>query len=120
MTFASAIYLTGVDRMIYEGAHDCPEIIDCSEVVKHGGRVKGGIIHEKELLMDYYHYGKSPSAPHSEHGKHGTPSDIEIRVSIRSSKLPSIELFTLRNVKPADYRLVLVAIPRDSDPSTGK
>ena len=97
--------------MIYEGSHECPEVIDCSEVVSKGGRVKGGIIHQKELVMDYYRYGKSYSQ--DEKGKQGVPEDIEIRVSVRSSKLPSIELFTLRNVRPADYRLVLVAIPED-------
>lgn len=98
--------------MIYEGSHECPEFIDCSEIVRQGGRVKAGIIHEKELLMDYYHYGKGPA----QKGKQHVPDDIEIRVSIRSSKLPSIEIFTLRNVKPADYRLVLVALPRAADP----
>jgi len=106
--------------MIYEGAHDSPEFIDCNEVVKHGGRVKAGIIHAQELSMDYYHYGKGPSAPHSGQDKHGTPDEIEIRVSIRSSKLPSIELFTLRNIRPADYRLILVAIPRNSDTPSKK
>jgi hypothetical protein len=104
--------------MIYEGSHECPEVIDCSEVVSKGGRVKGGIIHQKELVMDYYRYGKSHS--HDEKGKHGIHDDIEIRVSVRSSKLPSIELFTLRNVRPADYRLVLVAIPEDRNNTGSK
>jgi hypothetical protein len=106
--------------MIYEGSHECPEFIDCSEVVKHGGRVKAGIIHEKELHMDYYRYEKGPSASRSAHSKDDVPDDIEIRVSIRSSKLPSIELFTLRNVRPADYRLVLVAVPREKDSPINK
>jgi len=75
--------------MIYEGLHDVPEHIDCSEVVKSGGRVKGGLIARNEL----------------EDGE-------EIRVSIRSSKYPSVEVFTIRNVSPGDYRLVLAVIPR--------
>jgi len=103
--------------MIYEGSHECPEVIDCSEVVSKGGRVKGGIIHQKELVMDYYRYGRGHLQP--EKGKHSLPEDIEIRVSVRSSKLPSIELFTMRNVRPSDYRLVLVAIPEDRN-STGR
>ena len=60
-----------------------------AEVIRMGGRVKAGIIAKTEL-----------------------EEDEEIRVSIRSSRLPSIELFTLRNVEPADYHLMLVAIPR--------
>jgi len=78
--------------MLYEGTHDVPEKIDCSEVVKLGGRVKGGLIARREL----------------ENGE-------EIRVSIRSSLYPSVELFTIRNVNPGDYRLVLVVIPRGKD-----
>ena len=57
-----------------------------------GGRVKAGIVAKREL-----------------------EGDEEIRVSIRSSKYPSIEVFTLRNIEPADYRLVLVAIPREKE-----
>lgn len=75
--------------MLYEGTNEVPEKIDCSEVVKLGGRVKGGIIARREL----------------ENGE-------EIRVSIRSSLYPSVELFTIRNVTPGDYRLVLVVMPR--------
>ena len=63
-----------------------------AEVIRMGGRVKAGIIAKTEL-----------------------EEDEEIRVSIRSSRLPSIELFTLRNVEPADYHLMLVAIPRKMD-----
>jgi len=76
--------------MLYEGNHEYPDQIDCSDVIRMGGRVKAGIIAKTEL-----------------------EGDEEIRVSIRSSKYPSIEVFTLRNVEPADYRLVLVAIPRN-------
>ena len=37
----------------------------------------------------------------------------EIRVSIRPPKfLGSTELFTLRHLEPADYHLILIAIPR--------
>jgi len=76
--------------MRYEGNHECPEQINCSEVIQMGGRVKAGIISKTEL-----------------------EEDEEIRVSIRSTKYPSIEVFTLRNVEPADYHLILVAIPRN-------
>jgi hypothetical protein len=78
--------------MIYEGLHNVPEHIDCAEVVCSGGRVKGGIIARNEL----------------EDGE-------EIRVSIRSSKYPSVEVFTIRNVTPGDYRLVLAVIPRSRE-----
>jgi hypothetical protein len=105
--------------MIYEGIHECPEFIDCSEIVKQGGRIKAGIIHEKEMLMEYYHYGKD-TPELSEEEKKEALGDIEIRVSIRSSKLPSIELFTIRNIIPADYRLVLVAIPRAEETPVAK
>ena len=102
--------------MIYEGNHDCPEVIDCEEVLRMGGRVKAGIVDERELLIDYYQYGRAtPILVHEQKSK--VTGDVEIRVSIRSSKLPSIELFTLRNVKPADYKLILVAIPRGKDKS---
>ena len=60
-----------------------------SEVIRVGGGVKRGIIAKTEL-----------------------EGDEEIRVSIRSSRFPSIELFTLRNIEPADYHLILIAIPR--------
>ena len=78
--------------MLYEGNHEHPRHIDCSDVIRMGGRVKAGIIAKREL-----------------------EGDEEIRVSIRSSKYPSIEVFTLRNIEPADYRLVLVAIPREKE-----
>ena len=102
--------------MIYEGNHECPEIIDCADIVQMGGRVKGGAIEEQELRPDFYRYSRETSAGEGQI----TNEELEIRVSIRSSKLPSIELFTLRNVKPASYRLVLVAIPRENEKSTGK
>ena len=75
--------------MLYEGNHGYPQQIDCSEVIRMGGRVKAGIISKTEL-----------------------EADEEIRVSIRSTKFPSVEVFTLRNVEPADYHIILVAIPR--------
>ena len=61
-----------------------------SEVVQMGGRVKAGIIAKTEL-----------------------EGDEEIRISIRSSRSPSIEVFTLRHLEPADYHLILLAIPRN-------
>ena len=76
--------------MLYEGNHECPEQIDCSEVIRKGGRVKAGIVSRTEL-----------------------GGDEDIRVAIRSTRLPSIEVFTLRNIEPADYHLILVAIPRE-------
>ena len=76
--------------MLYEGNHECPEQIDCSEVIRAGGRVKAGIVSKAEL-----------------------EDDEEIRVSVRSTKFPSVEVFTLRDVEPADYRIILVAIPRN-------
>jgi hypothetical protein len=40
----------------------------------------------------------------------------EIRVSIRPPMfLGSTELFTLRNLEPGDYHLILVAIPRKNE-----
>lgn len=105
--------------MIYEGTHECPEFIDCAEIVDMGGRIKAGIIHEKEMLMEYYHYGQD-TPELSEEEKKKAIGDIEIRVSIRSSKLPSIELFTIRNIVPADYRLVLVVIPREEEAKAEK
>ena len=69
--------------------------ISLSEIVRLGGCVGKGIVEEREL-----------------------GGDVEIRVSMRSAKyLGSIELFTLRNVPPADYHLILAAIPR---PKTGE
>ena len=65
------------------------------DVIRMGGAVKRGVIEKRELQ-----------------------NDEEIRVSIRSSKcLGSIELFTLRNLKPADYQLMLVAVPRNKEVS---
>ena len=78
--------------MLHEGNHEHPRWIDCSDVIRQGGRVKAGIVAKREL-----------------------EGDEEIRVSLRSSKYPSVEVFTLRNVEPADYRLVLVAIPREKE-----
>ena len=78
--------------MLYEGNHEHPRHIDCMTVIQKGGRVKAGIVAKSEI-----------------------ENDEEIRVSIRSSKYPSIEVFTLRNIEPADYRLVLVAIPREKE-----
>lgn len=80
--------------MIYEGNHHVPEHIDCSEIIQIGGRVKGGIISECELL-----------------------NNEDIRVAIRSTIIESIEIFTLRNVKPGDYQLILLAIPREKEDS---
>lgn len=77
--------------MLYEGIHDCPEHIDCSAIVKSGGRVKAGVVSKTEL-----------------------EGDEEIRVSIRSTMYPSVEVFTLRNIKPADYQVILVTIPRNN------
>lgn len=40
----------------------------------------------------------------------------EIRVSIRPPRfLGSTELFTLRHLEPADYHLMLIAIPRENN-----
>jgi hypothetical protein len=61
-----------------------------ARVASMGGRVKGGIVSKEEL----------------EHAP-------EIRVSIRLPwHIGSTELFTLRNIPPADYHLLLIAIPR--------
>jgi len=61
-----------------------------SAAVQAGGGAKRGIISKTEL-----------------------EDAEEIRVSIRSPKsIGSTELFTLRNLEPADYHLILVAIPR--------
>jgi len=64
-----------------------------TEVIRIGGAIKCGLISKGEL---------------EEAG--------EIRVSIRPPRfLGSIELFTLRSLRPADYHLILVAIPRSGD-----
>lgn len=66
-----------------------------AEVTRMGGGVKKGLICKREL-----------------------EEAQEIRVSIRPPKfLGSIELFTLRNLGPGDYHLMLVAIPRNEDGS---
>jgi len=71
---------------------ESPKILDEieAEAIKKGGGAKRGVITKKEL-----------------------EDAEEIRVSIRPpSFLGSTELFTLRNLPPADYHLMLVAIPR--------
>lgn len=62
-----------------------------AEAIRKGGGVKQGVISKKEI-----------------------EEAEEIRVSIRPPLfLGSIEMFTLRNLKPEDYHLMLVAIPRE-------
>jgi hypothetical protein len=62
-----------------------------TEILKLGGGAKRGLISRQEL-----------------------EDAREIRVSIRPPYfLGSIEMFTLRNLVPADYHLMLVAIPRN-------
>jgi hypothetical protein len=97
--------------MLHEGSHEHPEVINCSEVIRRGGRVKAGLIEKRELQADYERGILNLNDEQVNH----IHWDAEIRVSLRSSRFPSIELFTLRNVKPADYQLVLVAIPREKD-----
>ena len=64
-----------------------------TETIQMGGGVKMGVISKKEL-----------------------EDAEEIRVSIRPPTfLGSIELFTLRNLKPGDYHVMLVAVPRNKD-----
>ena len=64
-----------------------------ADVIRMGGGVKKGIIEGRELM-----------------------NGEEIRVSMRSAHyLGSIELFTLRHLKPDDYHLMLLAIPRKKD-----
>ena len=76
-------------------------LIDCSEVIRNGGKVKRGTVEKWEL-----------------------EGDVEIRVSLRSTKvLGSTELFTIRNAEPGDYHVILVAIPRTKSgvsPETGQ
>ena len=72
---------------------DSPEILKKieSEVIKLGGGVKKGVISKREL-----------------------EEAQEIRVSIRPPYfLGSVEMFTLRNLEPEDYHLMLVAVPRN-------
>ena len=97
--------------MPYEGNHQYPEQIDCAEVIRIGGRVKAGTIERRELLVDYDKGILSLSDEQIKNARR----DTEIRVSLRSSRFPSIELFTLRDIEPADYHLILVAIPRNKD-----
>lgn len=62
-----------------------------TEVIRLGGGAKRGLISKKEM-----------------------EDAQEIRVSIRPPHfLGSIEMFTLRNLAPADYHLMLLAIPRN-------
>jgi hypothetical protein len=64
-----------------------------TEVIKLGGGAKRGVISKQEM-----------------------EDAQEIRVSIRPPNfLGSIEMFTLRNLVPADYHLMLVAIPRNRE-----
>jgi hypothetical protein len=64
-----------------------------AEVIRMGGGAKKGIIEGRELV-----------------------NGEEIRVSMRSAHyLGSIELFTLRHLKPDDYHLMLLAVPRKRD-----
>lgn len=62
-----------------------------TEVIRLGGGAKRGVISKKEM-----------------------EDAQEIRVSIRPPHfLGSIEMLTLRNLEPADYHLMLLAIPRN-------
>jgi hypothetical protein len=72
---------------------DGHELIDHfeSEAVRRGGGAKRGTICHRELVEAQ-----------------------EIRVSIRPpTSIGSTELFTLRDLEPGDYHLILVAIPRN-------
>jgi hypothetical protein len=61
-----------------------------TQVARMGGSVKRGIVTKREL-----------------------EEAQEIRVSIRPPRhIGSTELFTLRNIQPGDYHLLLIAIPR--------
>ncbi len=63
-----------------------------AEAIRVGGGAKRGIISRAEL-----------------------EKAEEIRVSIRPPMfMGSIEMFTLRNLEPGDYHLILVAIPRQN------
>ena len=64
-----------------------------TEIIRLGGGATRGLISKKEL-----------------------EEAQEIRVSIRPPHfLGSIEMFTLRKLDPADYHLMLVAIPRNQE-----
>jgi len=66
-----------------------------AEVIRMGGGAKRGLVSKREL-----------------------EEAQEIRVSIRPpTSIGSTELFTLRHLEPADYRLMLIAIPRNEDGS---
>jgi hypothetical protein len=63
------------------------------DAVRMGGGAKRGVVSKREL-----------------------EEAEEIRVSIRPPRfLGSTELFTLRNLEPADYHLILIAVPRNMD-----
>ena len=63
------------------------------EVMRIGGGIKKGVISKRELLEAQ-----------------------EIRVSIRPPMfIGSTELFTLRHLEPADYHLMLIAVPREDN-----
>ncbi len=77
---------------------DCKKFLEQieAEVIRLGGGAKRGIVEARELV-----------------------NAEEIRVSMRSSHyLGSIELFTLRHLKPDDYHLVLLAVPRKKEGHT--
>lgn len=66
-----------------------------TQVARMDGSVKRGIITKREL-----------------------EEAREIRVSIRPPRhIGSTELFTLRNIPPGDYHLLLIAIPRRNNKS---
>jgi hypothetical protein len=68
------------------------ELIE-AQVIRMGGGFKRGIITKREL-----------------------EDAQEIRVSIRPPRhIGSTELFTLRNIAPGDYHLMLIAIPRQNN-----
>jgi hypothetical protein len=70
------------------------ELIE-TQVARIGGSVKRGIVTKREL-----------------------EEAQEIRVSIRPPRhIGSTELFTLRNIPPDDYHLLLIAIPRRNNKS---
>lgn len=80
------------------GKGDGPDLFNMIEsaVTKLGGGIKKGVISKKEL-----------------------EEAQEIRVSIRPPYfLGSIEMFTLRNLQPGDYHLMLVAVPRNKEIQT--
>ena len=99
--------------MLFDGIHEHPEHIDCSEVIRAGGRVKAGIIEKREIQNQY----ERGIFRLNETQVNNTQIDTEIRVSLRSTRFPSVELFTIRELEPNDYLLVLVAIPRNKDSS---